>query len=302
MMRRVLLLFFSALLVGVFTPFSTFAQTPTVAEAIATLEAAATALEAGNPEKAEQLLGSLRAVTLENGTTINLADQAWETLVEQPSEVAAATLRDLAQRLREPQSTLPDDSRQRLEEVLARPEFQDAQPTLLERFLRWLSELLPDASPDMRGLVDAAVGVFGVLVIGALIFFVVRIVRHNWREGETLESFGEIPIHATEAQAKATSAAGAGDFREAMRLLYLAALLHLDEVGLLRFDRALTNREVLATVVNRTPLHAALSPVVTQFDRVWYGHAPFGAADFERMQGQIEQLREMNPKKGATRQ
>lgn len=301
MIRRVLFLGVLLLSVGLFTPTITHAQTPTVAEAIATLEAAAEALENGNADEAEQLLGSLRAVTLENGTTINLADEAWEALIEQPPQVAATTLRDLAQRLRDPQTALPDDSRQQLEEVLARPEFQDAQPTLLERFLRWLSEILPDASPDVRGLVDAAVGVFGVLAIALLVFFVVRMVRHNWREGETLESFGEIPIHATEAQAKATTAAGAGDFREAMRLLYLAALLHLDEVGLLRFDRALTNREVLATVVNRTTLHSALSPVVTQFDRVWYGHAPFGASDFEQMQGQIEQLRQMTPTKGATR-
>lgn len=301
MMRRLLSLVLLLLSVGLLTPTITYAQTPTLAEAIATLEAAANAVENGNADEAEQLLGSLRAVTLENGNTINLADEAWEALIAQPPEVAAATLRDLAQRLRDPQTTLPDDSRQQLEDVLARPEFQDAQPTLLERFLRWLSEILPDASPDVRGLVDAAVGVFGVLAIALLVFFVVRMVRHNWREGETLESFGEIPIHATEAQAKATSAAGAGDFREAMRLLYLAALLHLDEVGLLRFDRALTNREVLATVVNRTTLHSALSPVVTQFDRVWYGHAPFGASDFEQMQGQIEQLRQMTPTKGATR-
>lgn len=301
MMRRVL--FFALLLLsfGIFNPTITHAQTPTVAEAIATLEAAADALENGNSNEAETLLGSLRAVMLANGKTINLADEAWDAVVAQPPEVATVMLRELAQRLRNPQTTLPDDSRQRLEEVLARPEFQDAQPTLLDRFLRWLSEILPDASPDVRGLVDTAVGVFGVLVIGLLVFFVVRMVRHNWREGESLESFGEIPIHATEAQAKATSAAGAGDFREAMRLLYLAALLHLDEVGLLRFDRALTNREVLATVVNRIPLYTALSPVVTQFDRVWYGHAPFGASDFEQMQGQIEQLRQMTPTKGATR-
>lgn len=286
---------------GLLFPTVGFAQTPGVAEVIATLESAATALENGNSAEAAQLLASLGAVTLENGNTVNLADEVWDDLLEHPPDVAATALRDLAQRLRNPQTTLPDDSRQRLDVILARPEFQDAQPTLLDRFLRWLSDILPDASPDVRGLFDAAVGLFGVTAIGLLTFFVVRMVRRNWREGETLESFGEIPIHATEAQAKATTAAGAGDFREAMRLLYLAALLHLDEVGLLRFDRALTNREVLATVVSRTTLYTALSPVVTQFDRVWYGHAPFGASDFEQMEGQIEQLRQMNPTKGSTR-
>jgi hypothetical protein len=202
-------------------------------------------------------------------------------------------LRDLAQRLGEPIASIPADSRDLLEQVLGRPEFQDAQPSLLERFLRWLGELLPDASPDMRALADIAVGLFGILVIGLLVLFVMRMVRRYWREGEALDSLGAIPVHAAEAQAKAGDAAVAGDFREAMRLLYLAALLHLDEVGLLRFDRALTNREVLATVANRAPVYGALAPVVAQFDRVWYGHAPFGAGDFERMEAQIEELRRM---------
>lgn len=300
-MRHLLPLLLLVLMAGLWLPAVAHAQTPDVATVITTLEAAATAIENGDNEEAEALLGSLRSVVLEDGSTINLAAETWENVLAQPDAVAAATLRDLAQRLRAPETTLPDDSRQRLEAVLARPEFQDAQPSLLDRFLRWLSQFVPDASPDMRALFDTAVGIFGVIAIGALVFFVVRIVRHNWREGETLESLGEIPIHATEAQAKATGAAGAGDYREAMRLLYLAALLHLDEVGLLRFDRALTNREVLATVVNRAPLYTALNPVVTQFDRVWYGHAPFGAADFEQMQGQIEQLRQMNPTKGSPR-
>jgi hypothetical protein len=78
-----------------------------------------------------------------------------------------------------------------------------------------------------------------------------------------------------------------------MRLLYLAALLHLDEVGMLRFDRALTNREVLASVAADAPLRRQLAPVVAQFDRVWYGHAPFGQAEFEAVAQQIRDLRAM---------
>jgi hypothetical protein len=285
----------------VVAPAISHAQTPTIEEAITTLETAADALENGDTETAESLLSGLRAVTLADGTTINLAEETWDEVLAQSPQTAATTLRDLATRLRTPQTTLPDDSRERLEDVLSRPEFQETDYSLLERFLRWLSDLLPDASPETRGLFDAMVGVVGVIAIGALVFFVVRMVRRNMHKGDTLDTFGEIPIHAAEAQEKATSAAGTGDFREAMRLLYLAALLHLDEVGLLRFDRTLTNQEVLATVVNRALLHTALRPVVTQFDRVWYGHAPFGETDFQQMQGQIEELRRMNPPKGTVR-
>ena len=40
-------------------------------------------------------------------------------------------------------------------------------------------------------------------------------------------------------------------------------------------------------------LRALLSPVVGQFDRVWYGHAPFGADEFALMEGQLSRLRQM---------
>lgn len=300
MMRRIVLLFL-LIVTGYTVSPTAHAQTPTLEEAIATLEAAAIALENGDIATAGNLLEELDTVMLPDGTTIILSEAVWGELLAQPPETAAASLRDLADRLRNPETILLDDSRQQLEAVLARPEFQETDYSLFERFLRWLGDLLPDASPDTRGLFDAIVGVVGVIVIGVLVFFVVRMVRRNLHKGDTLDTFGEIPIHATEAQEKATTAAGSGDFREAMRLLYLAALLHLDEVGLLRFDRTLTNQEVLATVMNRAPLHEALRPVVTQFDRVWYGHAPFGETDFQQMQGQIETLRRMHPTKATVR-
>ena len=76
-----------------------------------------------------------------------------------------------------------------------------------------------------------------------------------------------------------------------MRYLYISALLWLDERDILRYDRALTNREYLERVRDNPALRARMAPIVETFDRVWYGHLPIDAESFAAYQQQIEALR-----------
>jgi hypothetical protein len=83
------------------------------------------------------------------------------------------------------------------------------------------------------------------------------------------------PRTAAEARAQAQAAAQSGQYRVAVRRLYLAALLQLAEGGWIEVARNLTNREVLGRVPADSPVYAHLLPVVETFDRVWYGiHEP----------------------------
>jgi hypothetical protein len=87
-----------------------------------------------------------------------------------------------------------------------------------------------------------------------------------------------------EAILRAHDASIRQDYRQALRLLYLAALLKLDEIGALRYDRALTNREYVRQITLQPALADALRPVVETFDDVWYGYRPLtpeGYATFE---------------------
>ena len=77
-----------------------------------------------------------------------------------------------------------------------------------------------------------------------------------------------------------------------MRYLYLAALLRLDERGLLRYDRALTNREYLERVRENPALRERLRPIVDTFDRVWYGHAQLDAEGFAEYRARVRALDE----------
>ena len=85
-------------------------------------------------------------------------------------------------------------------------------------------------------------------------------------------------MSAAEARRRAEEAAGAEDYRSAIRYRCLAVLLALDEAGMLTFDRTATNREYLF----RAPpaVHDDLQPLLDRFDQIWYGDAPSNAQEW----------------------
>lgn len=106
------------------------------------------------------------------------------------------------------------------------------------------------------------------------------------------------PVTARQAQERALVSESQGDRRAAVRYLYLASLLLLDERGALHYNPTLTNREHLRQVQNNIALHDALRPVVQTFDHVWYGFAPLSdrmyaqfKADVARLEALAEQER-----------
>ncbi len=92
---------------------------------------------------------------------------------------------------------------------------------------------------------------------------------------EDEDAADDLPQTPAEARQRAAGAANVGNYRSAVRNLYLAALLTLEQHGLVPADRSLTNREVLGRVDSTHPLRPHLQPVVETFDDVWYGvHEP----------------------------
>ena len=120
----------------------------------------------------------------------------------------------------------------------------------------------------------------GAVALGAVVIFFIRQIRLNLI-GEAREEVTETALERVETEraalARAETAEAASDFREALRYLYLSAILHLQERGVLPYDKSLTNREYLRQAQADTDLHTALGPAITVFDEVWYGHKPCDA-------------------------
>ena len=93
---------------------------------------------------------------------------------------------------------------------------------------------------------------------------------------------------------RAQTLSGQGDYRNAIRYLYLSSLLVLDERGLLRYDRSRTNREYLRSVSSKPGLATPLRDVIDVFDRVWYG---FESVDEQTYQSYLQHVDELREKK-----
>lgn len=167
---------------------------------------------------------------------------------------------------------------------------------------------MPSISPQfINGIVIAlAAGLFALLV--ALLVSLLRRRAANARPA-TLDETEAALVEARDTDslhALAERKAREGDYRLALRFIYLALLVALDTGGILRFDRSRTNWEYLRALraAGRDDVFHAMTPLTREFDRVWYGLAHADAADYARALSQYEALQaaslaESAPKKAA---
>lgn len=153
----------------------------------------------------------------------------------------------------------------------------------------------PSTIGDLAMLVFIGLGI--ALVIGLLLYLA---------QGLNVQQ-AVLPAAAQDSEDPATFAGAvelagqseaAGDYRNAIRYLYMASLLRLDERRLIHYDRTLTNREHLWQVEQKPQIAARLRPVVETFDRVWYGFAPVDDALYNQFCGDVEGLQELTTQGG----
>jgi hypothetical protein len=106
---------------------------------------------------------------------------------------------------------------------------------------------------------------------------------------------GSEVLTADTALQRAQNLSNNGDYRSAVRYLYLSALLVLEEHGLLSYDRTKTNLEYLRSVSGHPELETPLKFVVEVFDRVWYGYQPLDDRGYQFYERQVGKLRQQRP-------
>lgn len=177
-----------------------------------------------------------------------------------------------------------------LETVLAGAAFQNRE-TWLDQVRRWLANWLgqwfgaseeANATPGPISTTVAQLAGWGVVVAGSILLIILLV---RWLQTLLHAFVGDAVRRETQDDAMPTTPAAArvaasrlaeqGDYRAAVRHLYLAALLTLQDRRLVVRDLSLTNREVLAQTPAAHPVHAPLAAAVAVFDDVWYGvHEP----------------------------
>jgi Domain of unknown function (DUF4129) len=260
----------------------------------------------GLEQVAEQLVAT-RSVRLPGGQSIAV-DNGWlrEALKgDDPDlQAIAGRLGAILDALSQPDSSAPPDARERLKQILDNPPFKQSEPdpnagSWWRDFWDWVGRVLEALLRPVGTATRPAGQVFGwvILAIGGLLlaavigYLLLGLRRNMAAEARAADNDPEAGLTARTALDQAGEIARGGDYRAAMRYLYLSALLWLDERDLLRYDRALTNREHLDRLRDNAALRERLRPVVETFDQVWYGHTPLDAESFAAYRAQVEALR-----------
>ena len=161
-----------------------------------------------------------------------------------------------------------EELERRTEMEVSYEKYREALPKILEPKSGWDADLRYVLFP------------LGTVALGLVIAFFIRQIRRNLIVEARDDVSGATQARVEterDALARAETAEAASDFRDALRFLYLSAILHLQERGVLPYDKSLTNREYLHQAQENTDLQATLGPAVTVFDEVWYGHKPCDA-------------------------
>lgn len=188
-------------------------------------------------------------------------------------------------------------------EIVSRSDFQvkktPAESNWLQKvfegFGQWFSNLVKPPEPKqgsaftgswldgawLMGLVEFLRILLVVLIGGALILAVILGIRQFKIAGKTFLDEGEELRTREEYLDLAEQLVQSGDLRQAIRALYVASLLRLDELKIARFDRSDTNWEHLARFESsqRRPTDVDFRAVTKSFDRFWYGRIPVALED-----------------------
>lgn len=190
-----------------------------------------------------------------------------------------------------------------LQPILQRPEFQwDRPPSPLEdlwnqfitRIKKWFNDLF--GGNEVRIPIPSELFSIGAGVI--LLIILLYVFRNLFSDffidaaAKDEQMAGDELLTAESALQKAKDISKGGDYRTAVRYLYISSLLTLDERGLMRFDRSKTNREYLRSVAAFPQLSAPLRDVIDVFDRVWYGFQSLDEDSFQHYAEKVDQLRE----------
>jgi hypothetical protein len=195
-------------------------------------------------------------------------------------------------------------ARTKLDDILKRREFRSVHApseveTLWDRLVDWVWRFIMRIFSSV-GSHPAVTNVllWGVVIVLGLVFLVwlihsiANISLHNL---PFRRSRGPVQVAAPlgtwrEWAQKARAAAARGEYRDAVRIVYGAAVRRIAEAGTWQVDPTRTHREYVrllpADSLQRSPLVA----ITSCFERVWYGQAPASAVEYEAILAELESL------------
>jgi len=205
------------------------------------------------------------------------------------------------------------DPRDKIREILSRPAYQPEQETAVGAFvkkvLRRVRGFVGEVYYALTRLLERLFGASAnggwisnlvlIVVLAAAVIVAARLAKRlrrpqNKRKKTRLVLGEEIAADGTsrELAEAGLAAARAGDFRTAVRKLYVSLLYELSERHLIELEDSATNHEYLSKASRLSGLAGPMRYLTDRFDYVWYGMFPSSEDDFAAYLARYEEAME----------
>jgi uncharacterized membrane protein len=191
-----------------------------------------------------------------------------------------------------------------LEKILSSKEFKEPknEMSILERvgdmirdIIEWLLDLLPDINPGSSGNFNApnmspsifALKIFAVVLIIAFVLLLVFFIFRNLHLSKSIKQKEDAELLSVLKDSESVEQSAVefytkGDIRQAIRFLYMALLLRLNESNVVRIDKSKTNKQYLREALeNQYPFYSEMQEFTHDFNRYWYGKSSVDRTKFE---------------------
>ncbi len=180
-----------------------------------------------------------------------------------------------------------EEIRQKADDILARPEYQEAKPSLVERAFNWIVEKFSEALDGLAGSLPggSVVGWFVVaIVLVGLGYMVWKVyprgsMRRARDTAEPVIAQSERRISRAVWLERAAAAEAAGEWREATMARYRALVAGLIDRDELDDAPGTTTGEYTRSFAGGEQRSSAFRSVTRRFEDIWYGGAAVDQAD-----------------------
>jgi Domain of unknown function (DUF4129) len=240
-------------------------------------------------------------VQVDNGPLLGLVKQAQET--DEGRETLIVHLKALRSQIAFVDKPVPlseegwSESLDRLNKVFSAKEFQNLEEAkdpawmvFLQEFLRKVLEWMARHRGAINSSGDWLEYVFYGVILGGVFILVFWIVRTLGPVGWRFRDLRVKPVQERKASGmdwktlreESRHHGEKGEYREAIRLFFISALMEGHERGWWVYRREATNREHLSDVEGSTERKEALERMIQVYENTWYGHESPGKDALQR--------------------
>lgn len=173
--------------------------------------------------------------------------------------------------------------------------YKEPPRSIWDRFWSWVWYKIDQLMSTKPGKITVWTVII-LLAVAAIVFFVMKVMGMNKAGLFARESDSAIQYNLSSDDINQISFEQAieqailqGNFRLALRLLYLQSLKKLSDKGYIDWQINKTNSDYIFEVLNK-PWHPLFKSLTRKFEYTWYGEMNIGKDDFENLQLQFQQF------------